>query len=276
MLSSTIRDFTRAHPSLSTTPRIRATSTNPRNRGLGQSIAIWLGLVGFMVMAKLLSMTVMPITARSAAQQALFDWTSIAMYAVLGVVGVLCAQQTGFPAAWDSRITVRQRLGYPALIGLVIGTAAVVLDRLSGASDAIARLIGQPSLHIDFPGSLLAYSAGAIEMELQYRLFTLPFLLWLVSGVLLRGRGERVALIVLGTIAALFEPILQGVGIAIMGAGAITPIMLGAYMLTALPANAAEVVTFRKYGLLAPIALRLGQYAVWHVLYGNFLSTPAI
>jgi hypothetical protein len=26
---------------------------------------------------------------------------------------------------------------------------------------------------------------------------------------------------------------------------------------------------FRRYGLLAPILVRLGHYMVWHVVYGN-------
>jgi hypothetical protein len=47
--------------------------------------------------------------------------------------------------------------------------------------------------------------------------------------------------------------------------------MLLGYMLTALPENILAVVFFRRYGLLAPIPLRLGEYVVFHVLYGNFL-----
>jgi hypothetical protein len=30
-------------------------------------------------------------------------------------------------------------------------------------------------------------------------------------------------------------------------------------------------MSFRRYGLLAPVAVRLGNYMVWHVAYGNFL-----
>jgi hypothetical protein len=147
----------------------------------------------------------------------------------------------------------------------------VGLDLLTGGTKAIAQLTGEPSFNIDFPGSLLAYPAGGIGVELQYRLFTLPFLLWLVSSVILRGRGQRVTLLVLGAISAGFEPVLQGIGITIMGAGVITPVMLGAYMITALPENIAAVVGFRKYGLLAPIVMRMGDYLIWHILYGNFL-----
>ena len=34
--------------------------------------------------------------------------------------------------------------------------------------------------------------------------------------------------------------------------------------------NFAAAVSFRHYGLLAPVLVRLGNYMVWHVLYGNF------
>ena len=47
--------------------------------------------------------------------------------------------------------------------------------------------------------------------------------------------------------------------------------MLAAYMATALPSNVLAVVLFRRYGLLAPLALRWGEYLIWHILYGNFL-----
>jgi hypothetical protein len=53
----------------------------------------------------------------------------------------------------------------------------------------LAAVTGRSSFNIDFPGSLLAYSAGAIQVEVVFRLFGLPFLLWLVSGVVLRSPG---------------------------------------------------------------------------------------
>jgi hypothetical protein len=55
------------------------------------------------------------------------------------------------------------------------------------------------------------------------------------------------------------------------GGGVITPLMLAAYLVTALPSNILAVVVFRRSGLLAPLALRWGEYLIWHILYGNFL-----
>jgi hypothetical protein len=94
---------------------------------------------------------------------------------------------------------------------------------------------------------------------------------------ILRGQKRLVfgcgyaALWIVGTLAAWFEPVTQGVFLFVMAGGVLTPLMLAGYMLTALPENALAVVLFRRYGLLAPIALRVGEYLIFHILYGNFL-----
>jgi hypothetical protein len=61
-----------------------------------------------------------------------------------------------------------------------------------------------------------------------------------------------------------------------MGGGVITPIMLGAYMLTAIPHNLAQVVVFRRFGFLASIIVRQAYYLVWHIAYGNFVHSAVI
>jgi hypothetical protein len=150
-----------------------------------------------------------------------------------------------------------------------------ILDVLTAGTKALAVVTGQSSFNIDFPGSLLAYSGGAIQVEVMYRLFSLPFLLWLISRVILRGRAERVTLLVLGALAAAFEPVGQGVFLFLGGGGVITPLMLASYLATALPSNVLAVILFRRSGLLAPLALRWGEYIIWHILYGNFIYGAA-
>lgn len=243
----------------------RVTRHLPRLSG---SVIVWLGLVAFLVAAKLLSLSLVPITFRGSGQAALFSWTTLGAVSVLGLVGVWCAARTGFPDAWAARISNRQRLAVPVLIGFGLGVAAIVLDLLTGGSEAIARVTEQPSFNIDFPGSLLAYSAGGIIVDTEYRLFAVPFLLWLISAVLLRGRGQAWTFWVLATVSSLAEPLLQGVGLTIIGKGEITPLMLGAYMLTAIPHNLASIVIYRRSGLLASVLVRQSYYLIWHILYG--------
>ncbi len=93
---------------------------------LSSSVATWLVVVAYLVVAKLLSLTLVPITFRSVGQETLFDWTTLGVFAALGLVGVVLAERTGFPAAWDARVSNRQRLLIPTLAGLGIGALAVV------------------------------------------------------------------------------------------------------------------------------------------------------
>ena len=238
---------------------------------LSSSIVVWFALMAYLVAIKALSFTLVPITFRSTGQQSLFDWTSLAILGSLGLVGVVLAERTGFAAALDARVSNRQRLLLPVGIGVALGVLAIVLDVLTGGTAALARVLGQPSFNADFPGSLLLYSAGGILVDVEYRIFTVPVLLWLISSIAAARPRAGGHLLGAGGISTLFEPVLQGVGLTLMGGGAITPIMLGAYMLTAIPLNFAQVVVFRQYGFLASIVVRQAYYVIWHIAYGNFL-----
>jgi len=243
----------------------------PSRDQLLRSEAVWLALMLFLVVVKILSDTVIPVTFRSAGQQSLFTWEAVITIASLGLVGIWCARATGFAAAWDVRVTSAQRLLLPFAIGLGIGAVAVGIDVALAATPTIARALGQPSFNIDFPGSLLAYFGGGIEVETEYRLFSLPLLVWLISSVLLRGRGRQQTLWVIGAFSAAYEPATQGGAIFVLAGGVVTPLMLAGYLVTSLSLNILAVVFFLRYGLLAPIALRWGDYLVWHIFYGNFL-----
>ena len=254
-----------------TTAVPRATPIRLGGLRLSSSIVVWFALMAYLVAIKVLSLTLVPITFRSPGQQSLFDWTSLVILGGLGLLGVVLAERTGFAAALDARVANRQRLLLPVGIGVALGVLAIVLDLLTGGTAAIARVFGQPSFNAEFPGSLLLYSAGGILVDIEYRIFPVPVLLWLISSIALRGRAQKATFWVLAGISTLFEPLLQGVGLTLMGGGVITPIMLGAYMLTAIPLNFAQVVVFRQYGFLASIVVRQAYYLIWHIAYGNFL-----
>ncbi len=254
------------HPAIST--RVRDGLRASLRSG---AVKVWAVIVAYLAFAKVISLIILPIGFRSGGQEALFSWQTLVVYSLLGLIGVVLAAQTGFPDALDPRISNRQRLVIPAVTGFGLGVVAIALDLLTHGTEAVARATGQPSFNIDFPGSLLAYSAGGILVDIEYRIFTVPFLLWLISSVLLQGRGQTPTFWALAAISTLFEPILQGVGLTIMGGGVITPVMLAAYMLTAIPLNFAQIVYFRWFGLIASILVRQAYYLIWHILYGNFL-----
>ena len=100
-----------------------------------------------------------------------------------------------------------------------------------------------------------------------YRLFTIPFLLWLISNVLLQGRGQVPIFWALAAITSLIEPLTQEVGLLAMG-------LVGAFALhftTAYVFNFSQAVAFRRYGFLSAIVLRWAVYLVWHIGYGNLI-----
>jgi hypothetical protein len=78
------------------------TASAPRLSG---SVVTWLVLAAYLVAVKALSLTLIPISFRSAGQEALFDWTTLGVFAVLGLEGVILAERTGFPDAWDVRVS---------------------------------------------------------------------------------------------------------------------------------------------------------------------------
>ena len=57
----------------------------------------------------------------------------------------------------------------------------------------------------------------------------------------------------------------------LLSAGAIGPAAFAAYAVHGYAFNFTAAVGFRRAGLLAAVLVRLGDYLVWHVLYGNVL-----
>lgn len=68
----------------------------PSRDQLLRSEAVWLVLVAFIVIAKILSDTVVPITFRAAGQESIFSWTYVLTLGLLGLLGIWCARATGF------------------------------------------------------------------------------------------------------------------------------------------------------------------------------------
>jgi hypothetical protein len=122
---------------------------------------------------------------------------------------------------------------------------------------------------VAFPQSLLVYSSGAIYLEFFFLIAPVSLLLWLISGIVLRGRGQATTFWVLAVLSSSIESALQGPAILAAAEGAVDPLAFGLYALHNFGFNFAAAVLFRRYGLLAPVFVRLGDYMVWHVLFGN-------
>ena len=229
------------------------------------SAAVWLALMAYWILADVL-LTRFPPGGRPYAPE---GWPALAVYAGLGLIGAWCAARTGFPAAWEARLPAARRLALPALVGAGSGVLTIAIEEVAHALRTLEGLLGPATF--GFPGSLLAYSAGAVKWELLFLLFPVPALLWLVSGVALRGRGQTQTFWVLAALAAAVEPALALATLPPVAGGAIGPVAFAVLAGNGYAVNLAAAVAFRRGGLLAPILLRLGNYLVWHVGYGNFV-----
>jgi hypothetical protein len=230
-----------------------------------QSLVIYLALVGYLVAVKI-CLIALPNLFRSPAQAAVFQWPFLALWAGLGFIGVVLSERTGFPSAWAPSISKTKLLLLPAVLGVALGILAIYIDRVTGWTSIVAAKMHLPSIHIEFPASLLIYPGGAIIVEIIYRLFLIPLLLWILSGLILKGRSQSAIFWTLAVLTSLIEP-LGDFGLRQYGMFMMSAVFLEDYAL-----NFAQAVFFRKYGFFCAILLRVWFYLLWHVLYGALTS----
>jgi len=228
---------------------------------LSSSVVVWLALMGHLVLVKII-ITFFPASFRSAAQTAVFDWPFLGVVTIAGLIGIWFAHRTGFPDAWDKEIPNRQRFLIPVLLSLGISLPLVAIDLLTHFTTILAAQHGQPRENIAFPASVLIYPGGAVIVEVFYRMFLVPLLLWLVSNVALSGRWQVQVFWALALLTSLIEPLTQDMDLLQFGVGLMAAVFLLDYAL-----NLTQATLFRKYGFLAAIVMRVAFYAVWHIVY---------
>jgi hypothetical protein len=233
----------------------------PLTPPLTVSIKVWLGLVVYLVLVKGI-ITFFPATFRSVDQAAVFAWPALGIWAVLGLIGVWLSHKTGFPSAWDEHLSNRQRLWIPIIIGLAYAVFEVAFDLLTGYSKFESALHHAAKVNIDFPASLWIYPGGAIIVEVVYRLFLIPVLLWLISSLMLKGRWQMQTFWALAILTSFIEPLTQDLEALQLGV-----VMLIAVLLKGFGLNFIQATLFRKYGFVAAILMRVAFYLIWHVLY---------
>src|SRR5436190_14725254 len=103
-----------------------ASTTPPAqdSRAFGNSARVWLGCVVFLVVVELYIVLIGGGLEKDP-RTGLFAPLSIAAFGIAGLVGIWFSHRTGFPAAWDSRVSNRRRLFYPILWGIGFGGALV-------------------------------------------------------------------------------------------------------------------------------------------------------
>jgi hypothetical protein len=218
---------------------------------------VFFWLAGYLVLVKLV-LTIAPGVFRSPAQAKVFEWPFLALWTALGSLGVFLSERTGLPSPWEKG-DARRRLLEPAIWGFALGILAVITDAATGWSHAVAAKMGLPSIHIEFPASALVYPGGAIIVEILYRLFPIPVLLWLLTRIPALRKRESAVFWTLAALTSFLEPLGD---LALRSQGFVT--MAGVFAQD-YALNFLQAWTFRRRGFLAAIVVRVAFYAVWHV-----------
>ena len=191
------------------------------------------------------------------------------VYGGLGFLGLQLSQKLGFPALWEPVVSNRQRLLIPAVVGVGLGLFFIVADVFLQRWHPLGGLPHPP-----FPTSVVASAVAGIGEEVIFRLFFIPFWMWLISTVILRGRwpGE----VFWG--AAVFSAL-----VFTLGHLPLVMFVLGLENVTQIPAALlAEIILlngvvslfaayyFRQSGFLAAVGIHFWTDIIWHVVWGWF------
>jgi hypothetical protein len=233
-----------------------------RRDSFASSALVWLGLVAYLALAKVLLDAFLPHAFASQDQRDVFAWPMILGLGAAGLFGVWLAHRTGFPAAWGQDATVRGRLLVPAAVGLALGAWYVAYDLVTGVSASLNAAHGVERHYTDFPSMFLIFTAAAVLVEPLYRLLLIPLPLWLLSNVLLRGRWQAPLFWTIAILASLFEPLDQARAVTDMA-----PALWWAQVAQGFGVNLVQAYFFRREGFVASVAVRLAFYLVWHVAY---------
>jgi hypothetical protein len=231
-------------------------------RRLSSSVKVWIALVAWLVFFRVVITNVLPQTFADPDQRALLDWLPLAIFSIAGLIGVLLSERSGFPEAWDPRISNMQRIVIPLSLGIVFGIALTALDLATGFTKYIVARHGLAQQYNGFLPTLLSFSTASILVQVIYRLVPIPLLLWLISNVLLRGRRQNQVFWVLAIVFAFFEPFTMTPDLEVLPGGLRAADTTFQYV-----ENFTEIVLFRKYGYFASVMMRVGFYLVWHALY---------
>lgn len=234
--------------------------------GLVLTLAFFTGVSVFFLSSQLLPLQEMPAPTSLIALANIA--TVLIAYGGLGYLGLRLSHKIGFPDIWDEGVTNRQRFLVPAVVGVMVGLFFILVDLLAGQFHSLGALP-----HPDFPLSLVASITAAIGEEIIFRLFFIPFWLWLIAWVILKQRFFDqlfwiISLISAGLFAVGHIPSVMAL-LGLQSVAQIPPVILGEMFLLNGALSLAAAYYFRKYGFLAAVGIHFWTDIVWHVIYGS-------
>ena len=193
--------------------------------------------------------------------------TVLVLYGTLGFIGLKLSQKLEFAEFWDDKVTTKQRFLIPALVGIGIGVFFIVIDIIFSQFNPLGALPHPP-----FPNSLIVSAIAAIGEEILFRLFFIPFGVWLVSFIILKKRWQEQVfwvVAILSAIAFAFGHIPSAMAIlGINQINEIPPILILEIFLLNGALSIFAAYYFRIYGFLAAVGIHFWTDIVWHVIWG--------
>jgi hypothetical protein len=187
-----------------------------------------------------------------------WDWINLLL--ILPVVPLLFLQRA---AALPPVNTINQKKGWlrAAGVGIIFGLLDLLVIKLVMHPEPYTSM---PPFLQPFPYSIGLFSAGALEVELYYRMMPLTLLL-LADRFLLKQKVRKPVIILLAIATCLAEPVMQ------FPDGAALWFIIYATV-SGIAMNAWQFYCYLKYGFAASLAVRLGHYLVWHILLGVYVQ----
>jgi len=194
-----------------------------------------------------------------------------AVIALLGLIGILFLNRSTLRGLWDGNLTARQKVLMPLVAGIVLGGVNVVLRQfipIDAALTAFLQSQGAERIAPALAGAILGYFSGGILINIVYFLILIPPVVYLVSDRLLKGKKQAIVFWSIATPLALWEPLTNpplSFSIEAFGAiGALVIVVFGFIFCVM------QAWFMRAFGFVALVFVRIGLYAVTHVLYPRF------
>jgi membrane protease YdiL (CAAX protease family) len=189
------------------------------------------------------------------------------LYGALGLAGLILASRLGLPGIWDEKVTNRERFLVPAIAGVVIGILFIAADLVLRNFNTLGAIPHPP-----FPSSIIASATAGIGEEMIFRLFLIPFLAWLVSVKILKGRWQ--SQVFWG--AAVVSALVFGLGhlpalmilFGLTSFQEIPAIFLAEVLLLNGVFSLAAAWFLKKSGFPAAVGVHFWTDVVWHVVFG--------
>ncbi len=191
----------------------------------------------------------------------------LVVYGALGLIGFFLARRLGLPEIWDSRVTNTQRFLNPAMLGVAVAILLIGGDLIFARVNGIGLFPHPP-----FPTSIVAALAAGIGEETMFRLFFISFWTWLVSKIILRGRGLTTVYWVISILSAVVFGISHLPSIMFLHnwttMSQVPPILIAELVLLNGIIGIVAARAFQKWGFLGPVGVHFWADVVWHVFWG--------